>query len=403
MLLENMVMAIHAIKANKMRSFLTMLGIIIGIGSVISIVSIGDTMRAMIGDLYRNVGMTLAYVYIWPQNGEEMRDSDYFTMDEIERIEEVFKEDISYIDADYSVNAEALFGRNKVKFKFEGIRANFSTVKKINIIYGRNLNEGDLKARKNNVILEARGAKELFGMENAVGKTFRTTVYGITGDYNVVGVYREDSTPLEAMLMGTSKTKNGYFPETLLFWPNDLTYDVRIYAKEGTDMERFSNTFREYMARKKGRNLEDVTFYSAASEMGSVDTMMGGLAAAVGGIAAISLLVGGIGIMNIMLVSVTERTREIGIRKALGAKTRDVMIQFLTESAILSALGGILGIGIGAGLVLLGGALFKMTVVIKPLVILVAVGFSALVGVFFGIYPASKAAKKDPIDALRYE
>jgi putative ABC transport system permease protein len=127
------------------------------------------------------------------------------------------------------------------------------------------------------------------------------------------------------------------------------------------------------------------------------------LSAAVGGIAAISLLVGGIGIMNIMLVSVTERTREIGIRKALGAKTRDVMIQFLTESAILSAMGGIIGVLTGAGLVLLGGTLLGMPVVIKPLVIIVAVGFSALVGVFFGIYPASKAAGKDPIDALRYE
>ena len=118
---------------------------------------------------------------------------------------------------------------------------------------------------------------------------------------------------------------------------------------------------------------------------------------------AISLLVGGIGIMNIMLVSVTERTREIGIRKALGARTRDVLIQFLTESAILSACGGIIGVIMGVGLVSLGGALLGMPVVIKPGVILVAVSFSAVVGIFFGLYPASKAAKSDPIDALRYE
>ena len=124
---------------------------------------------------------------------------------------------------------------------------------------------------------------------------------------------------------------------------------------------------------------------------------------AVGGIAAISLLVGGIGIMNIMLVSVTERTREIGIRKALGARTQDVLIQFLTESAILSACGGIIGVVMGVGLVSLGGLALGMPVIIKPGVILVAVSFSAVVGIFFGLYPASKAAKSDPIDALRYE
>ena len=124
---------------------------------------------------------------------------------------------------------------------------------------------------------------------------------------------------------------------------------------------------------------------------------------AVGGIAAISLLVGGIGIMNIMLVSVTERTREIGIRKALGARTMDVLVQFLTESAILSAFGGIIGVILAVSIVSIGGAALGLPVIIKPGVIVMAVSFSAIVGIFFGIYPASKAAKADPIDALRYE
>ena len=159
MLLENMSMAIHAIKANKMRSFLTMLGIIIGIGSVIAIVSIGDTMRFMVSDLYKNAGVTLAYVYVWPKDGGDMRDSDYFTLDEMDRLEEVFGDEISYIDSNARTNAEAVVGRNKVKYQFEGIFSNYPQVQKINIIYGRNLNEADVKGRKNNVVLEAKGAK----------------------------------------------------------------------------------------------------------------------------------------------------------------------------------------------------------------------------------------------------
>ena len=402
MLFENMTMAVHAIKANKMRSLLTMLGIIIGIGSVIAIVSIGDTMRFMISDIYKDVGTTMAYVYIWPSDGSDMRQSDYFSVDDIDRIREVYKDEITYIDGDSRQNVEAVFGRNKVKFAMEGIGSNYPDVHKINIIYGRNLNEGDIKGRKNHVVLEAKGAKELFGTENAVGKSFRTTIYGDTDDYDVVGVYRKEENPFMAMV-NNSDNKEGYLPESILLWPNDTIYNIRLYAKEGTDMKSFSDRFSQYIAKSKNRKREDVTFNSVSSEMGDVDQVMGGLSAAVGGIAAISLLVGGIGIMNIMLVSVTERTREIGIRKALGAKTWDVMVQFLTESAILSAMGGIIGVITGAGLVFLGGTLLGMTVVIKPMVIIIAVGFSALVGVFFGIYPASKAAGKDPIEALRYE
>ena len=398
-----MIMAFHAIRANKMRSFLTMLGIIIGIGSVISIVSIGDTMRSLFSDLYKDAGATQAVVSIG-YNVEDVRDSDYFTLDELDKIREVFGDEIAYIDSYASTNANILAGRTNMKFDLQGIDWSYNDVQPVTMVSGRYLNEGDILGRKKNVVIEAESARKLFGTENAVGKTFRTTVYGDTDIYTVVGVYKKEMSAFQKLLMGGfSDTGSAYIPYTLLTWPNDQFFYCRLYAKDGTDMVDFMSRLTAYLGKLKDRKADDFYTNTVADEMGSIDSLMGGLSMAVGGIAAISLLVGGIGIMNIMLVSVTERTREIGIRKALGARTRDVLIQFLTESAILSALGGIIGVLLAVSLVTVGGAALGLPVVIKPGIIILAVSFSAVVGIFFGIYPASKAAKADPIDALRYE
>ena len=403
MLAENMMMAFNAIRANKLRSVLTMLGIIIGIGSVIAIVSIGDTMRGMFAELYKDVGITQAYVGIgyWV---EDVRDSDYFNLDEMERAKEEFSDEIAYIDSNAYTTADAEYKRTSISFDFQGIDSNYKEVQPVNMVYGRYLNEGDVLGRRKNVVMDTDSAMLLFGTENAVGKTFRTTIYGNTDEYTVVGIYRKEVNAFQALMMGGTKdTGSAFLPYTLLTWPNDRFYMLHVFAEEDVDLNRFFEEFKTYTAGLHGREPEDMYIQTAMDEMNSVDSVMGGLSAAVGGIAAISLLVGGIGIMNIMLVSVTERTREIGIRKALGARTRDVLIQFLTESAILSACGGIAGVILGTGVVALGGAVLGLKTVIKPSVILIAVTFSAVVGIFFGLYPALKAAKADPIDALRYE
>ena len=402
MLIENMQMAFFAIRINKMRSILTMLGIIIGIGSVISIVSIGDTMRAMFADLYKNVGLTQAYISIgyWVN---DTRQGDYFTLDEMEQVKEAFSDEIAYIDSSASASAKAVYKRTSIDFSYEGIDWNYQDVQPENMVYGRYLNEGDILGRKKNVVMDTDSALKLFGVEDAVGRTFRTTLYGTTDDFTVVGVYRKEINAFQAMMMGQSKDGSAFIPYTLLTWPNDYFYSLHVYAREGVNLDDFFGQLQAYCAKLHSRNPNDLYVQTAVQEMNMVDSIMGGLSAAVGGIAAISLVVGGIGIMNIMLVSVTERTREIGIRKALGARTRDVMVQFLTESAILSACGGLIGVILGVSLVAAGGAALGMRVVIRPLIVIIAVGFSAVVGIFFGLYPASKAAKSDPIDALRYE
>lgn len=402
MLIENMQMAFFAIRINKMRSILTMLGIIIGIGSVISIVSIGDTMRAMFADLYKNVGLTQAYISIgyWVN---DTRQGDYFNLDEMEQVKEAFPDEIAYIDSSASASAKAVYKRTSIDFSYEGIDWNYQDVQPVNMVYGRYLNEGDILGRKKNVVMDTDSALKLFGVEDAVGRTFRTTLYGTTDDFTVVGVYRKEINAFQAMMMGQSKNGSAFIPYTLLTWPNDYFYSLHVYAREGVNLDDFFGQLQAYCAKLHSRNPNDLYVQTAVQEMNMVDSIMGGLSAAVGGIAAISLVVGGIGIMNIMLVSVTERTREIGIRKALGARTRDVMVQFLTESAILSACGGLIGVILGVSLVAAGGAALGMRVVIRPLIVIIAVGFSAVVGIFFGLYPASKAAKSDPIDALRYE
>ena len=410
MLGENMIMAFHAIMANKMRSFLTMLGIIIGIGSVISIVSIGDTMRGLFADLYKDAGATQAVVSIG-YNVEDVRDSDYFTLDELDKIKEIFGDEISYIDSYASVNSEALAGRTNMKFDFQGIDWNFSDVQPVTMISGRYLNEGDILGRKKNVVIEEESARKLFGTENAVGKTFRTTVYGDTDMYTVVGVYKKEMSAFQKLLSGGSgDTGSAYIPYTLLTWPNDQFYYCRLYAKEGTDMVNFMSRLTMYLGKIKNRNAGDFYTSTVADEMGSIDSLMGGLSMAVGGIAAISLLVGGIGIMNIMLVSVTERTREIGIRKALGAQESTILTQFVVEAGVTSALGGCLGIVLGyvvSAIInqILPYILTDITLNVTPSAdaAAIAVGISCGIGVLFGFLPARRAASLNPIEALRYD
>lgn len=406
MLIENMKMALAALRANKMRSFLTMLGIIIGIGSVIAITSIGDTMRRMFSDIYKDIGVTQGYIFIgyWV---DDTRMSDYFTMEDLENYKEVFGDQLAYQDSSAIITGEIETRLTKKKFNFTGIDYNYIDVQPVTVKYGRYLNQGDILGRKPNAVMEASAARELYGTEDAVGRTFRIPVYGSMTEFNIVGVYEKEESAFQKIMMGRKDgTGSAFIPWTLLTWPNDSIYQYHYFADPSMteqELKNFNQELVAYIARTKNRTPEDFYIQTAQSEMGQMDQMLSGISAAVGGIAAISLLVGGIGIMNIMLVSVTERTREIGIRKALGAATRDILIQFLTESAVLSAVGGIIGVSLAMGIVSVGGIVLGLPVVIKPSIILLAVGFSALVGIFFGIYPAKKAAERDPIIALRYE
>ncbi len=402
MIFENIKLALFSIKVNKMRSFLTMLGMIIGIGSVIAIVSLGDTMRSMFAQEYENIGTGLAGVYIMPEDGY-FTENDYFKIEDREKFREAMGDDVTYVGFRYMDSAEARAGRKMENIYIETLAENPTAMEDLTIKHGRMLSDQDHYNKRKYVVMEQGTAMELFGVENAVGKTVNIKISGSEAEeYLIIGIYENTDSPLMKMMAG-SGPKYAYVPEGALITEDSWNWSLYFMMDSDKDMAKIQNRVIAYIARMKNCSTDEVRINSAMEEMSSIDSMLGGLSMVVGAIAAISLLVGGIGIMNIMLVSVTERTREIGIRKALGAQTRDIMIQFLIEAAAISAAGGAIGTALGISIVALGGMAFGIGVVVKPAVVAMAVSFSAVVGLGFGLYPARKAAKKDPVEALRYE
>ena len=401
LIFENIRLALSSIRANKMRSFLTMLGMIIGISSVIAIVSLGDTMRSVVANEYKNVGLGLAYMYINPPD-DTYGDNTYFTTSDAEKIKEAMGDDLAYVGFNQSMRKDMTVGRRTKTLYVSGLAENPTAMKNLNIIYGRMLSDKDFQEKRHHIVLQKETAEGFFGDANAVGKTVKVKLNEDQEEFLVVGVYENQDSALMKALQGGSM-EFAYIPESLLVSEDSYNWSLYFVVSDANQLDSMKARVTAYTARIKNLEPRYIVMSSASEEMGMIDSMLGSLSAVVGAIAAISLVVGGIGIMNIMLVSVTERTREIGIRKALGARTKDILTQFLVEAAMISAAGGLIGTFLGISVVAIGGMLFGITTVVKPQVIVVAVAFSAMVGLGFGLYPARKAAKADPVIALRYE
>lgn len=399
--MESFKSALYSVRANKMRSFLTMLGIIIGISSVITIVSIGEGGKnAIIGE-FEDIGKSTVNVQV-NRRAMDIKSSDYFTMKDMEMIKSMLPE-VTAIASPFSIYGKVNVDKKNKEIILQATTEDFFKIKKTEILHGRLLNSGDVQSSRQVILIDEKAALELFGRTDVVGEKVSVNFWENTSSYNIVGVLKLNDSEFIQMLEGSS-FYTGMVPLTVL---NKMSFNIDFsYMTAKVDASAdLGQTAKKIVKLLENSHRNKDIYYAEEGfkELDMVNSVLATFTAVIGAIAGISLLVGGIGVMNIMLVSVTERTREIGIRKALGAKRKDILFQFLTESLILCLIGGTIGLGLGVGLGALVGSFIKVEAAVSHIILIVAVAFSSAVGIFFGLYPANKAAKLDPIEALRYE
>lgn len=386
---QSFLLALKSLATSKMRALLTMLGIIIGVAAVIIIISLGDGMKAMIDSEFEKMGSNLIQAYVMGR-GSSRTVSD----DDMYELAEKYPDYIRAVSPNVSVNATLKAGNETYTSTISGINEQYLTIKALELEQGRFIQYTDVARLQNVCVIGSYVNQDIFN-NDGLGKTL-----SINGNrYTVAGV------------LTASADNSSYGDDNIVYIPYTnalrLNNSTRISQYYFSATNEDTNTQAKALIENKLQkvfNDDDAYVVVAMSEvMGVMGTIQNTVMTVLVAIAAISLLVGGIGIMNIMLVSVTERTREIGIRKSLGAKGRDIRGQFIIEAGTTSAIGGIIGILLGVGLAGLAGKLVGITAVPSVTAILVSVGVSVAVGVLFGYLPAGKAAKLNPIDALRYD
>ncbi len=405
---QSIIEALESLNANKMRSGLTILGIVIGVAAVIAMLAIGSGAQDSITGSISEIGTNLLFIFRGGED-ESVRNPEVLTLGDAEAIADFFAApSVQNVAPILIGSAEISFGGEATTLEISGITPEYFPVRNYMITEGEFINDEHILGRASVIILGPETADKLLGRhEGVVGEMVR-----VDGQpFRVIGVLESRG----GGLMG-SQDNTAFIPfstaQTRLMRRNPADR-VDVIMVQAVDADRVADAEEEIaqILRQRHRTeigADDFTIFSQQDMVSTASSITGILTIFLGGIAAISLLVGGIGIMNIMLVSVTERTREIGLRKALGARRRDILIQFLTESSLLSLVGGLIGIVLGWAIAMLVGKIaVNAGTPFDPIIgldsILLATLFSAAVGLFFGIYPANRAARLEPVEALRYE
>ncbi len=400
---EYIKIALMNIRSNKGRSILTMLGIIIGISSVIMIISIGNGVKGGINNELNAMAGGQIYIYSYASNNEEGIAIE-FTEEDVDLIMEKVP-NVKAVTPSWSFGGKAIGKKGEFDATCTFGMPGLEYATNDPMAKGRYFTESDYYSANKVCIITESSARTLFGTTNVIGMTFDYNLYGVSQEFTIIGIRKDNASALMGMMGSDRITMEAPLSVVSSSYGYYVTLSDLLIISEGgefaTQVAQDTVRLMENKYDVRGKNAIAVENFN--DYMSQIGDILNYITVFVVFVAAISLLVGGIGVMNIMLVSVTERTREIGIRKALGARTSSVLLQFLSESAIITLLGGVIGITLGVlGAKAVCGLIgFNATVEIKT--VLLASLFSSGIGIFFGIYPARKAARLSPIEALRHE